>query len=263
MLDEKLLTLEDLKPAPYNPRDITAENAARLAYSMSEFGDISGITFNTKTGHLVTGHQRLEQLRTHFPGALRFEKVAGDKYEIVTPLGARFGVRVVEWNDAFEKAANVAANAPALQGLFQQDALETLLAEIRQNDDLLFDNLGLHTLSTSSEDGSAPPESVLSALSFAVLADPVNTVQKGDVLPLGPHFLVCADIADGWPLYMPLLQPGSKLLALPGPYVLASTMAQQTPCVLVQPDPYIAALIADKWALMETERRPITDDKNE
>ena len=60
-----LKTMNDLKPAPYNPRKISDMAGEKLWRSLSEFGDISGITWNERTGHLVTGHQRVERLKRH------------------------------------------------------------------------------------------------------------------------------------------------------------------------------------------------------
>lgn len=37
-----------------------------LSYSIAEFGDLSGITFNERTGELVCGHQRVKALRAQY-----------------------------------------------------------------------------------------------------------------------------------------------------------------------------------------------------
>ena len=55
-------SIPDLKPAPYNPREITADALKRLQRSVEEFGDISGIVWNRQTGNMVSGHQRLKAL---------------------------------------------------------------------------------------------------------------------------------------------------------------------------------------------------------
>jgi ParB-like chromosome segregation protein Spo0J len=58
-----LTGMSDLKPAPYNPRRIDERAQAGLTASIEQFGDISGITWNKRTGHIVSGHQRVEQLK--------------------------------------------------------------------------------------------------------------------------------------------------------------------------------------------------------
>ena len=119
----KLKDLADLKPASYNPRKISASAAEGLARSLAEYGDLSGIVWNSRTGNLVAGHQRVDQLKKL--GAVFH---AGEVR--LGPEGPRFPVRVVDWNIANEKAANVTANNLHIAGVFTDD-LQDLLGEIR------------------------------------------------------------------------------------------------------------------------------------
>lgn len=116
-------TLADLKPASYNPRQIDPVAAQGLAASLSEFGDLSGIVWNKRTGNLVTGHQRVEQLR---------KKKAKLEDGAVIVAGERFPVRVVDWPLEKEMAANVAANNAAIAGKFT-DQLGDVLASIESS----------------------------------------------------------------------------------------------------------------------------------
>ena len=109
--------LHDLEPAPYNPRDMSGEARDALAASLGEFGDIAGITWNQRSGHLVAGHQRLKALRDEHGAQLR---MAGGV--ITTPTGETFPVRVVDWSPEKERAANIAANSPLIAGVFTGDA---------------------------------------------------------------------------------------------------------------------------------------------
>lgn len=120
--------MDQLRPAPYNPRAITDEAAAGLTESLSRFGDLSGIVWNSRTGHLVAGHQRLASLRRKHGEGLRLEDGA-----IVTPDGSRFAVRVVDWDQATEKAANVTANNPHIAGTFTPE-LQGILVELQAAD---------------------------------------------------------------------------------------------------------------------------------
>jgi len=119
------MNLEDLKPSNYNPRAISDEALRALEHSIGEFGDISGLVWNRRTGHLVCGHQRMKALREKYGDGLRMEDGA-----VVTPDGERFSVRVVDWPEAKEKAANVAANSQLLAGEFTAN-LSDLLEEIK------------------------------------------------------------------------------------------------------------------------------------
>lgn len=54
------MKIKDLKAAGYNPRKISDKHLAMMKKSMVEFGDLSGIIFNRRTGNLVGGHQRVK-----------------------------------------------------------------------------------------------------------------------------------------------------------------------------------------------------------
>ena len=47
------MKVKNLKPAPYNPRKISDKKLEMLGKSMTEFGDLSGIVRNVKTGNLI------------------------------------------------------------------------------------------------------------------------------------------------------------------------------------------------------------------
>jgi ParB-like chromosome segregation protein Spo0J len=64
----ELDSIDQLKPAPYNPRAISEESLKALGVSLEEFGDLSGFTWNKRTGNLVTGHQRLRALQDEARG---------------------------------------------------------------------------------------------------------------------------------------------------------------------------------------------------
>lgn len=119
-----LRSLEDLRAAPYNPRTIEPAAARGLAASLETFGDLSGIVWNARTGHLVAGHQRVDQLRKLGAVLEVGEDGAGLAH------GDRWWpIRIVEWDDATEKAANVTANNPKIAGEFTE-ALAPLLADV-------------------------------------------------------------------------------------------------------------------------------------
>src|SRR3990167_6207784 len=140
--------LSDLAVAPYNPRRISPAASAGLRASLSTFGDIAGIVWNTRTGHLVCGHQRVAEL-TRLHGDL---SIADGR--ATAPDGESWAVRVVDWPLAREKAANVAANNPHVAGEFTED-VAALLAEIQAADEKLFVALALDKLGA---DYPLPPD---------------------------------------------------------------------------------------------------------
>lgn len=130
--------LSGLQADPENPREISDRSATGLQRSLSEFGDLSGIVFNVRTGELVAGHQRVTQLRH------RHGDVAIKRGKIETPDGHVFGVRFVDWPRSKQRAASLAANSQALSGTFTA-AVDTWLDELKMEtelyDGLLFNEL--------------------------------------------------------------------------------------------------------------------------
>ena len=176
-----------LNPSSYNPRQISPEAAKALAESMREFGDISGFVANTKTGNLVAGHQRLKQLPADYALCRTSEStdaVGTVGYGYIEAHGTRWPVRFVDWPEAKEKAANIAANSPFLAGEFT-DGLHPLLEELKVELPDLFEKLRLEDLDISILDleiqgGQTDPNSVPEPPDEAVS-------KRGEVHQLGNH----------------------------------------------------------------------------
>jgi len=121
---------------PRNPRKITPEQLKMLADSLKRFGDLSGLVMNVKTGHLVGGHQRVKLL-----GEAPIEITK--RYETPSPTGTiaegyvlfegeRYVYRAVDWDEATENAAMIAANKHG--GDWDFPMLSELLVELDQGD---------------------------------------------------------------------------------------------------------------------------------
>jgi hypothetical protein len=133
-LEVRRLPVSQINPAPYNPRTIKASAEAGLAASLEKFGDLSGIVWNQRSGHLVAGHQRVKQLRK-----LGAQLVDGALVVSVRGESRRFPIRVVDWDDVTEKAANIEANNPLIAGEYTAE-IDAILAEIQASG---FDASGL------------------------------------------------------------------------------------------------------------------------
>ena len=121
------MKIEDLKEAPYNPRTIDDGALHGLGYSMEEFGDLSGITWNKRTGHLVCGHQRVRALKEMGASLEARGNIHGDPPDYYFQAGrSRFDIREVDWPVEKEKAANVAANNYMIAGRFDGSLIHVL-----------------------------------------------------------------------------------------------------------------------------------------
>jgi hypothetical protein len=123
----------DLTPAEYNPRGMTDEQHQARAKSMQEFGDLSGIVFNRRTGSLVGAHQRREHLPADLPIVLheRRRSTPNKQGTIATGYvdldGERWQYREVDVDVEREKAMNVAANKHS--GFWNYDELARVLED--------------------------------------------------------------------------------------------------------------------------------------
>jgi hypothetical protein len=124
------MKVKDLKPAKFNPRKINQKKLDMLGRSMKEFGDLSGIVFNVRTGHLIGGHQRIKHLRPEWEivkEEFRDDLGTVARGHVKTPFGD-WVYREVDWPEKKEKAAMIAANRHG--GEFDVPMLDEILADL-------------------------------------------------------------------------------------------------------------------------------------
>lgn len=103
------ISRKEIKNADYNPRIMDKEAKKRLRANLKEHGLVSSITWNKRTGNIVGGHQRLEQLDT-------LEK--NTDYDLT--------VCVVDVPEKEEAKLNVLLNNPSMQGDWDFDKLANM-----------------------------------------------------------------------------------------------------------------------------------------
>lgn len=111
----ELMDITSLLPAGYNPRRITQHALVGLQNSLSQFGLVQPIVWNRNTGNVVGGHQRLEAMKA----------LGETKAQVI----------VVELSDTQERALNLTLNNPAIQGSWNDEKLEELIASLQAADD--------------------------------------------------------------------------------------------------------------------------------
>ena len=110
-----------IKNAEYNPRYMGEKEKKRLRAALKENGLVSALTWNKRTGNLVGGHQRLEQLDA-------LEKSAD--YDLT--------VCVIDVDEKQEAKLNVQLNNPSMQGDWDVNKL----FEMTQEFDLSMEDMG-------------------------------------------------------------------------------------------------------------------------
>lgn len=114
-----------IKNADYNPRIMDKEAKKRLKKNLQENGLVSAITWNKRTGNIVGGHQRIEQLDA-------LEK--NQNYSL--------DVCVVDVDERQEAKLNVLLNNTSQQGEYDLEGL----AMLAESFDLNFEEMGFTQL---------------------------------------------------------------------------------------------------------------------
>lgn len=124
------MKVSDLKPNEKNPRRISDKQKERLKKSLEEFGDLSGIVYNKRSGKLIAGHQRAEILK---------DAIVDEENKVIRVAdGTEYIYREVDWDQKKEVEAMIAANAHG--GEWEEDSLRQL---VEDTPDIDFDLIGL------------------------------------------------------------------------------------------------------------------------
>lgn len=117
--EPELIMSSQINFAGYNPRKITAEARAKLEKNLKTLGLMGGIVWNSTTGNLVSGHQRVGIM----------DKQNGYKpdnpdtdYEI--------WVTKVALTEKQEKEQNIFFNNQSAMGFFDDDKLKEMMKDI-------------------------------------------------------------------------------------------------------------------------------------
>ena len=125
------IKITDIKPAEYNPRNISTEELTKLKNSINEFGLVDPIIINLKNNKIIGGHQRYEvlinqhMLDNDFYGELNLIRM-GDIGWIFTDTDLTIT------DEDHEKALNLALNK--ISGEWDFEKLGEILDELTLNE---------------------------------------------------------------------------------------------------------------------------------
>lgn len=119
--ETRLISRDQIKKAPYNPRVIDEDAKKRLKQKLKEVGLLEPLVWNERTGNLVSGHQRIDIL----------DAMEGSSNYTLE-------VAVVDLDDKTEKEMNVFLNNPSAMGEWDIDGL----AKLKLDFDVDFKDMG-------------------------------------------------------------------------------------------------------------------------
>ncbi len=165
--------VSDLRPAPYNPREISEQAYGGLRHSLEKFGYVDLLIVNKRNMRIISGHQRYKVLQS-------------DGVETVSAI-------MVDLDEIQEQAMNITLNNNEIAGQWTA-ALIPLLERLRKeaSDDYL--NLRLKSLRQSVGDMGVENMGNGKTLPDDIPEPPEKPVtKKGDLWILGEHRLLCGD----------------------------------------------------------------------
>lgn len=201
------IKLSDIKPAPYNPREISNEALSGLRHSLEKFGYVDLMVVNKRNMRVISGHQRYKILQA-------------EGVETVTAI-------LVDVDEVQEQAMNVTLNNQEIAGYWTA-ALIPLLERLRNEaaDDYL--NLRLKNLRDAVGDMGVENMGDGKTLPDDIPEPPKEAVtKKGDLWILGNHRLLCGDSTGDEDVVRLMNGEKASLFATDPPYCVDYTGANR------------------------------------
>ncbi len=201
------IKLSDIKPAPYNPREISNEALSGLRHSLEKFGYVDLMVVNKRNMRVISGHQRYKILQA-------------EGIETLTAI-------LVDVDEIQEQAMNVTLNNQEIAGYWTA-ALIPLLERLRNEaaDDYL--NLRLKNLRDAVGDMGVENMGDGKTLPDDIPEPPKETItKKGDLWILGDHRLLCGDSTSDEDVARIMNGEKASLFATDPPYCVDYTGANR------------------------------------
>lgn len=243
--DYELVSVDKLAVHPKNPR---RGDVLGLTHSVAANGFYGALVVQRSTGFVLAGNHRL--LAAKAQGASEvpviYVDVDDDRAQRILLVDNRSNdVATYDEEQLAELLGTLGETQEGLVGTgYSEDDLAALLAGEDAGDD------------AGAEEDKARSDGSLLDLADVTVADPTHLVRHGEVWRLGVHVLVVAKVHTEWELWQPHLRPGALFVPYPGPYTAMTEKALATPLVMVQPDPYLAGHVLDKWAAAQPDALP-------
>lgn len=226
------------------PGNARRGDVAVIRASLETYGQYKPIVVQLATRYVLVGNHTLKAAAD-----LRWETIE---------------VRWVDCDDEQARKINLIDNRSADLGDYDDQALSDLLESLQGNfDGTGYDEDYLVELREKMADdwlggdgdggdgdgdgdgGSDTDAGTLLALADVSAGEPTRMPAFGTTWKLGRHLLVVARLSDEHFLWRDYLE-GRQFCPYPEPYITASTLAEEHPLLLVQPNRYLAGHLLDK-----------------
>lgn len=255
--DYEVVAVDALTAHPGNPR---RGDLLLLSESIASTGFYGAVVAQRSTGHVLAGNHRLlaakEQGIKELP--VIWVDVDDDRARRILLMDNRAN-DVAGYDDEAlaQLLSELGESTGGLVGTgYSEEDLLALLspgdvkADTDEDTDDVVDEEGGDP---AAEEEHAKSDGSLLELADVSVAEPTHVVETGEVWNLGHHVLVVGKVHTSWSQWVEHLTPGCLFIPYPGAYVALTTKASTTPLVMVQPDPYLAGHVLDKYAAVHGE----------
>jgi hypothetical protein len=224
--------LKQLVPYARNARVHSVQQVGRIVESMKRWGVTMPVLVD-EAGEIIAGHGRV----------MAAQKLGYAELPVLVARG---------WSDEDKKAYRIADNRLGELSTWDNELLALELSDLQAM------NVDLGLVGYSEEDLTEllMPDQVMDHASKSALLElvqvtieePRHQVQRGEHYVLAErHHLFCASVISDWSKWSKLLTDGALFCPYPGVFVPFAEKAAQHALVMVQPDPYIAGHILDRF----------------
>jgi len=199
--------MSEIKPAPYNPREISGEALAGLRHSLEKFGLVDLLVVNKRNMRIISGHQRYKILQQ-------------EGVENVTAI-------MVDLDEVSEMAMNVTLNSQQIAGSWTE-ALIPLLEKLRTESANDYVALRMKELRDEVSELETENTGVGKTLPDDIPEPPEKPItKKGDLWLLGEHRFLCGDSTSEEDVARLMADHKASLFATDPPYCVDYTGADR------------------------------------
>jgi len=196
-----------IKPAPYNPREITDAALAGLRQSLEKFGLVDLLVVNKRNMRIISGHQRYKILQQ-------------EGVENVTAI-------MVDLDEVSEMAMNLTLNSQQIVGSWTE-AIIPLLEKLRTEAADDYVALRMKELRDEVAEFETENTGVGKTLPDDIPEPPEKPItKKGDLWILGEHRLLCGDSTKDQDVARLMAGHKASLFATDPPYCVDYTGADR------------------------------------